>query len=139
MENLTYRAFYIYSLKNKKKNKKKTKKYLTLIERVAFSNKCMYKYYDYNILNLKESSIHDYKYFLNIYFYFINKYHLLNRSMLLKIYHFDLFNLNRSNNNLFYNVKIDDYSYLNLNKEIFFSYYCKFIEPKNKIRILYLK
>lgn len=139
MENLTYRAFYIYSLKNKKKSKKKAKKYLTLIERMSFSNKCMYKYYDHNILNLKESSINDYKYFLNIYFHFINKYFLFNRSILLKVYQFDLLKLNKFNNNLFYNVKIDYYMYSNLNKEIFSSYYSKFIKSKNDIKILYLK
>ena len=99
---------------------------------MSFSNKCMYKYYDHNILNLKESSINDYK-------YFINKYYLFNRSILLKIYQFDLLRLNKFNNNLFYNVKIDYYMYSNLNKEIFSSYYSKFIKSKNDIKILYLK
>lgn len=98
----------------------------------------MYKYYDYGFLNLKEYPIHDYKYFLNIYFHFIYKYHFVNKSVLLKRYQFDLVKLNKVYQDGFWNVKIDYYSYLNLNKEIFLTYYSKFIQPNDKIKILYL-
>lgn len=62
----------------------------------------------------------------------------LNKSSLYKYYKLDLLKLEKNNNNFFQSVKITDYLLFSLNEEIRFSYYCKFIKSKDKIKILYL-
>jgi hypothetical protein len=146
LQDLTYRTLYIYNLKNKKKYKKKSKKYLTINERLNICNKCNYKYYNNDSLkniynsssNLKKEPINDYKYFLNIYYnllyfnyikYSNNNIHIY--LILLNKYKLDLIKLNKYEENLFQNVKINNYNYFYLNKEITYNY--QLIKPNKKI------
>lgn len=160
LENLTYRAFYIYSLKNKKKVKKKSKKYLTVSERLNFCNKCMYKYNNNHypqknnesLSDLNKGLITDYNYFLNIYYnmlyynsiFWLSKYsnNILNishlKNILLDQYKLDLIKLTKLEQYSFINVNISNYNYFYLNKEIYFTYHSQFIIPNNKIKIFYL-
>ena len=145
LQNLTYRAFYISTIKNKKKSKKKSKKYLNVNERINFINKCIYKYYNNdssnnnNYLNLKIKSMNDYKCFLNIYYNLLYSSHIdLSKCSLLKQYKLDLYRLIKIDNNFFENVKINDYFFFYFDQEIQFAYFYKFIKSNDKIKILYL-
>lgn len=157
LSNWTLRAYYISYMRHNK-NKKHLQKYLTLNERLNICNNCIYKHYSKNHkikntydLILKKGPIDNYKYFINIYYNFIFYYNIKFKLHLLNIINIKLFkdklhrkylnNLNKVfklKQGILQNVKINNYTYFYLNKEIYFSYYCKIIKPNNKIQIFYL-